>query len=102
MLKSATQRKFNSNTIAGYTNINFKIKVTIIFLKSNRFTSPLYGDRGSQLKFIPHAFHRGNAINTQFLPDLSDVNIYGAIADDDIVAPNLAENFIAQKNTPRS
>lgn len=43
-----------------------------------------------QLKLITHAFYSGNAIDAQFLPDFTDVDINGAVAYNHVVAPNLA------------
>lgn len=51
---------------------------------------PLQGDRASQLEFISYSFHCGDAINSQLLTDLADMDINGAVADNHIVAPNLA------------
>lgn len=55
---------------------------------ANVHCSPL-GAGGLQLKLISNPLYRSDAINTQLLPDLADMYVNRAVANDDIVAPNL-------------
>src|SRR5579863_7458461 len=55
----------------------------------------------SEIKLIPHPFYGGDAIQPQFLPDLADMDVDGAVADDDLVAPDLVEDLVAQKDPTR-
>ena len=43
-----------------------------------------------QLKLIAYPFYRSDAINTQLLPDLTDVNVNSSVANNHIITPNLA------------
>src|SRR5436190_23273240 len=49
----------------------------------------------SELEFISHSFYRGYAIDAKFLTDLSNMYIDGAVTNDYIIAPNLAQDLIA-------
>ena len=55
--------------------------------------------RFSQFKFIPNPFYGGDAIHPQLLPDLADVHINSAVANDYIIAPHLVQYFVAEENT---
>jgi hypothetical protein len=49
-------------------------------------------------KLISHSFYRSDAINAEFLADLADMYIDSAVANNYIIAPNLAKDLITQKN----
>ena len=55
----------------------------------------------SQLKLIPYPFHSSNTIQSQLLPDLTDVYIDGSVAYYHIISPNPAQDLIAQEHTAR-
>ena len=40
-------------------------------------------------KLISYPLYGDNAINAQLLPDLANMNVNGAVADNDVVAPHL-------------
>lgn len=50
---------------------------------------PLGGFRGLQFKLIPHTFYRCDTVYSQFLPDFTDVYIYGSVTYNDIISPYL-------------
>ena len=54
-----------------------------------------------EFKFISNSLNGSNTINTQFLADLTDMHINSTVAYNDIIAPYLVEDFVAEKNPPR-
>lgn len=54
-----------------------------------------------KLKLIPDTLYGSNAIYPQFLPDLADMHINSAVAYNHIIAPDLVQNLVPEKNTTR-
>ena len=97
MLKSATQQNSIELLSLG-TQTSTSNQSNYIFKSLFDLSHPLRGTGGLQLEFIPYSFYRGYAIDAEFLTDLPDMNIDGAITNDHIIAPNLAQDLIAQEN----
>jgi hypothetical protein len=50
------------------------------------------------LKFVAHSFYGGNAVYPQFLSDLANVYIDGAITYNNFITPYLVKDLISQKH----
>ena len=48
-----------------------------------------------QFKLIANTYHRSDTIEVEFLPDLADMHIDGAIAHNYFGASNLVQYFVA-------
>ena len=59
---------------------------------------PEYCKLSLQFKFIPYAFHSGDAINAQLLPDLPDMHVNGPVSHNHFIPPHLVEDLIAEEN----
>lgn len=49
----------------------------------------------SDVKFISHPFYGSDAVHAELLTDLPDMHVDGAVPHNDVIPPNLVENFIS-------
>ena len=94
-LKCATQQKFNSE-LRLVTQTSTQTQEQLAIYKSLfESKSPFRGTGGLYFKFISHSLYGSDAIDAEFLADLSDMYVDRAVTNNYIIAPNLAKNFIS-------
>src|SRR5580658_2883768 len=66
-----------------------------------KIQAPVQSGRHSEIELITYPFYRGDTIQSELLADLADMHVDGPVPHDHLVAPDLVEDLVAQKDPSR-